>query len=83
VAFQGGVLRVTAAVLVAAFVVLYVAAKVHFFTRFGATDLNGYIGEHWPYSAGLGGIMALVWAISWLSRKIGVDTSEKDGPTAR
>jgi hypothetical protein len=80
VAFQGGVLRVTAAVHVAAFVGLYVAAKVHFFTRFGATDLNGYIAEHWPYSAGL---VALVWAIAWLNRKTGVDTSEKDGPTAR
>jgi len=77
------VLRVATAVLLSAFVVLYIAAKVHFFTRFGATDLDGYIAEHWPYSAGLTAIAALVWVIVWLSRKIGEDTPKKGSPTTR
>lgn len=77
------VLRVATAVLLVAFGVLYIAAKVHFFTRFGATDLDGYIAEHWPYSAGLTAIAALVWVIAWLSRRIGDNAPEKGSPTMR
>jgi hypothetical protein len=62
-------LGVATGVLLVAFAVLYVAAKVHFFTRFGATDLHGYISEHWPYSAGLTAITALIWVVAWLSKE--------------
>lgn len=77
------VLRVVTAVLAVAGIAVYIAAKVHFFTRFGATDLDGYIAEHWPYSAGLTAIAALVWVVVWLSGKIEKDTSEKGSPTPR
>ena len=73
--------RVSTAVLLFVFGVLYIAAKIHFFTRFGATDLHGYIAEHWPYSAGLAAIAALVWVISRLSGRNGEDTPEKGSPT--
>ncbi len=44
---------VTAALLRRVFVALYVAAKIHFFTRFGSTELDGCVSKHWPYLVGL------------------------------
>jgi hypothetical protein len=77
------VLKVTAALLLVALVAIYVAAKIHFFTRFGRTDLDGYIAEHWPYSAGLTALAALLWVIARLSRSVGGRTPEKGSPTTR
>ena len=50
----------------------YVAAKVHFFRRFGVLGVAGYIVEHWPYWAALGVIAALVAVVSRLADNPGV-----------
>ncbi len=65
--------------LVLVLVGTYVAAKVHFFRRFGVVGLAGYIAEHWPYWAALGAIAALIAVVSRLVDNPGVI----DGPGAR
>jgi hypothetical protein len=77
------VLRVASAALFVSLGVLYVAAKIHFFTRFGTTDLDGYLSEHWPYSAGLAAIAALAWVLASLRARIGGQAPEKGSPTTR
>jgi len=55
-------LKVVAAGLGLAFLVVYLAAKVHFFERF-AGDFDTYFAEHWPFWAGMALIGALLWPI--------------------
>jgi hypothetical protein len=54
----------TALILLVLSVLLYLAAKVHFYTRFGgyleAGNLKGYILEHWPFWAAMGVIAVLL-----------------------
>jgi len=60
------VLKMLAITLAVSLAVVYVAAKVHFFTRFDPADLRGYWAEHWPFTAGLVVIAAAVWAVAVL-----------------
>jgi hypothetical protein len=42
---------------------LYIAAKIHFFTRYVVLGPGGYLEEHWPFWAGfalLGGVGSVV-----------------------
>jgi hypothetical protein len=42
---------------------LYVAAKIHFFTRFRSLSTSQYLEEHWPFWAGMaiiGGVGAFL-----------------------
>jgi hypothetical protein len=61
-------LQTATIVLVIGFIALYVAAKVHFFTRFTG-DMSAYWAEHWPYSAGLAFVAAMLWMIGRLAKK--------------
>jgi type VI protein secretion system component VasK len=45
-------------VLVVGLVAIYVAAKAHFFLRFGDMPVEDYLAEHWPFWA-----VALVFAL--------------------
>jgi hypothetical protein len=56
--------------LLVAFALLYIGAKVHFFTRFRG-DCVAYAAEHWPFWAGM-------IVIAWLLRAVGV-AAEKRG----
>jgi hypothetical protein len=60
------VLKILAVTLAVGFAALYVAAKVHFFTRFDPADLRAYWAEHWPYTAGLVFIAAAIWGVAAL-----------------
>ena len=40
-------------VLLAVFGLLYVGAKIHFFSRFGAVSLGDYLDAHWYFWAGM------------------------------
>jgi hypothetical protein len=40
-------------VLLAVFGLLYVGAKIHFFSRFGAVSLGEYLDAHWYFWAGM------------------------------
>ena len=59
--------------LVGLLVGTYVAAKVHFFSRFGVVGLADYVVEHWPYWATLAGVAGLIAVVSRL-----VDNPERD-----
>jgi hypothetical protein len=51
------------AFLLVAFAMLYIAAKIHFFTRYAVLGPGEYLEEHWPFWAGfalLGGVGAVV-----------------------
>jgi hypothetical protein len=59
-------LKTLAVILAVGLAGAYVAAKVHFFTRFDPADLCGYWTEHWPYTAALVVIGAALWAVAAL-----------------
>jgi hypothetical protein len=40
-------------VLLAVFGLLYVGAKIHFFSRFGVVSLGDYLDAHWYFWAGM------------------------------
>jgi hypothetical protein len=40
-------------VLLVVFGLLYVGAKIHFFSRFGAVSLGDYLDAHWYFWAGM------------------------------
>lgn len=64
-----GKTKIVRAVLVALWIVflaLYVAAKIHFFTRYGRVGTGVYIREHSVYWVGLAAVLFLVWVISKL-----------------
>lgn len=52
------------AVLWGLFVVLYIAAKVHFFTRYDPLGLGAYLREHSIYWAAMAATAFLIWVIS-------------------
>jgi hypothetical protein len=56
--------RWTSGLLLIILVGTYVLAKVHFFTRFFALPLDTYWAEHWPFTAGLTCIAALLWLLA-------------------
>ena len=58
-----GVVRILSATLLVLFLGLYIAAKIHFFTRYGQV---GYLREHRIYWAG----MAATAFLAWLLEKI-------------
>jgi hypothetical protein len=49
-----------AAILMVLSAVVWVGAKMHFFARFGARSLDGYLSEHWPFWAAMVAIGALL-----------------------
>ena len=76
-------LKCAAAGLVGALLIVYVAAKVHFFTRFTG-DFSAYIAEHWPFWAGMAALGALLWAVGTVAqRRARGAAPEKGSPTKR
>jgi hypothetical protein len=48
---------------------LWLGAKIHFFTRMGATSLEGYLREHWPFWAGMAIVGVLLFAVGTIERR--------------
>ena len=70
-------LKLAAVALIVAMLLVYVAAKMHFFTRYTG-DLEGYLGEHWPYWAAMCVVAALLWLIGVaIQRRVRSGASER------
>lgn len=55
--------------LVAAAVLVYVAAKVHFFTAFH-NDIPAYLHQHWPFWAAFTAIAIAISGIEAIKRRL-------------
>jgi hypothetical protein len=62
-------LSILLAVLWAFFLVLYIAAKVHFFTRYDAFNAGRYVGEHSIYWLGMALTVFLIWLVERFRRR--------------
>jgi hypothetical protein len=52
------------------FGLLYVGAKIHFFTRFLRLGLGACVEEHWFFWAGMAIIGAVIYFLGWLRNRI-------------
>jgi hypothetical protein len=55
--------------LLVIFGLLYIAAKVHFFTRYGVLGPGGYLEDHWPLWAGLAVVGGVGAGVDWIRRR--------------
>lgn len=60
------IVRAVLGVLWIVFLALYIAAKIHFFTRYGRVATGVYVREHSIYWAGLAAVLFLAWVMSKL-----------------
>jgi FtsH-binding integral membrane protein len=58
-----------ASVLLIMLVALWIAAKIHFFTRFGSTGVDEYVHEHWPFWVGMGVVVLLLVLVEAIERR--------------
>ncbi len=56
--------------LLVIFGLLYVGAKIHFFTRYGALGTGEYVEEHWPLWAGMATISGAGACLGWIRKRI-------------
>jgi len=56
--------------LLVIFVLLYVAAKVHFFTRYFKLGPAGYLEEHWVFWAAMAIVNGMLAFLSWFKRSV-------------
>ena len=45
---------------------LYLAAKVHFLTRYASLSAADYLAEHWPFWAGMAVVGVLMLVLHWV-----------------
>jgi len=55
--------------LLVLFGLLYIGAKIHFFTRYGLLRLGKYLEEHWRFWAGLAIICAAGARLGWIRKR--------------
>jgi hypothetical protein len=58
------------------FGLLYIAAKIHFFTRFAAIGPGRYLEEHWPFWAGFVIIGGIWVCLDWIRKRPGPPRSD-------
>jgi len=51
------------------FVLLYVGAKIHFFTRYFKLGPAGYLEEHWVFWAAMAIVSGILACLSWAKRR--------------
>ncbi len=49
---------------------LYIAAKIHFFSRYGS---GNFVSEHWPFWAGMAAVGIILAVLDWLKTRFSVD----------
>ena len=47
------------------FVLLYIGAKIHFFTRYFRVGPAGYVEEHWVFWAAMAIVSGILACLSW------------------
>ena len=52
------------------FGLLYIGAKIHFFTRYWLLGPGAYVEEHWPFWAGMAIVGALACCLGWIRNRI-------------
>ena len=52
------------------FGLVYVGAKIHFFTRYWRLGPSAYMEEHWPFWAGIAIVGAAVHCLGWIRKRI-------------
>jgi hypothetical protein len=55
--------RVVLAVLWGLFLALYVASKIHFFTRYDPLGVGSYLREHSTYWVAMATVVFLIWIV--------------------
>lgn len=55
--------RFVLAVLWGLFLALYVASKIHFFTRYDSLGVGSYVREHSTYWVAMAAVAFLIWLI--------------------
>jgi len=58
---MSGVIRIVSAALCGLLVLVYIAAKVDFFTQYSPLGTRSYLREHSIYWVGMAAIMFLIW----------------------
>lgn len=58
---------------------VYVAAKIHFFTRYQPNNSLAYMAEHWPFWAAMVVIAVVAAILEWVHQFISSRTKSKDG----
>jgi hypothetical protein len=48
----------------------YLAAKIHFFTRYAAHNYAAYLAEHWPFWAAMAMIVAAMGILECVGRDL-------------
>ena len=55
--------------LLVIFVLLYVGAKIHFFSRFGEPGIGDYLEEHWYFWAGMAVVAGAGALLGFVARR--------------
>ena len=63
-----GAVRISLAVLCVLFLALYVASKIHFFTRYDPLGIGGFIREHRIYWVAMAATAFSIWLIERVRR---------------
>jgi hypothetical protein len=56
-------------ILLIIFALLYLGAKIHFFSRFGTTGIGDYLEEHWYFWAGMAVVATLGALLSFAAKR--------------
>jgi hypothetical protein len=56
--------------LLVVFGLLYVGAKIHFFTRYFLLGPGAYVEEHWPFWAGMAVVGAVATCLGWIRNRL-------------
>jgi hypothetical protein len=48
--------------------VIFIGAKIHFFTRYGLLSAGAYLEEHWPFWAVMAFVVAIETTIRWIRK---------------
>jgi hypothetical protein len=62
--------------LLVIFGLLYIAAKIHFFTRYAVLGPGKYVDEHWPLWAGFAIIGGIWVCFDWIRKRRGRPKSD-------
>ena len=49
---------------------LFVGAKIHFFTRYGVLGPGQYVEEHWPFWAGMAVVAGVSTFLAWIGKRL-------------